>query len=688
MADRMIGKQLGNYRLVRILGEGGFATVFLGEHVHLGTSAALKVLNAQMEKGEQEHFLEEARTVARLSHPNIIRVLDFGIEERIPFLVMQYAPGGSLRQRYPRGEQLSAQQVLPFIKEVAAALQYAHDQQVIHRDVKPENILLSEHDEVLLGDFGIALIAQSMRLLGPQQEVVGTSTYMAPEQIQGKAGFASDQYSLGIVLYEWLCGTVPFQGSFTEVCSQHLFTPPPPLREKLPNISPAIEAVVEKALAKDPQERFPSVQQMAQAFEEACQGEEPTLSAVPPTLRRSALTAPTDYAQDARPLAPTQRATTPPEGFAVPALPDLPKPLTQTRQGPSRRVVIIGLVTAGLVAAGGGLAALTLTRQNAASTRSPAIFTAPPSPTASTSSHPIGTTLMDYKKHTGDVYAVAWSPNGQYIASGSADTTVQVWNTSTGDTLSTYRGHAGLLNTVYSVAWSPHGQWIASAGADKTVQVWDAGTTKRATLYQAHTARVLSVAWSPDDVSLASGGADKTVQVWDAFSGKPVQNYQGHVDTVYTVTWSPDGKIIASGSADRTVQVWDAVTGRRLLLYQKHTAAIHTLAWSPDGKYLASAGADRTVQVWEALTGKQVYVYQGYSGLLNTVSSVAWSPDGIDIASGSTDKTVRIWNALTGKEVYTYQKHTGTVYTVTWAANGHYIASGSADTTVKIWQTT
>ncbi len=686
MTDR-IGKQLGNYLLLRVLGKGGFATVFLGEHVHLGTPAALKVLQAQLAQDEQEHFLEEARTVARLSHPNIIRVLDFGIEQDIPFLVMEYAPGGSLRQRYPRGEQLSAQEALPFLKQAAAALQYAHDQQVIYRDVKPENMLLGEHDEVLLGDFGIALIAQSMRLSG-SQEVVGTVTYMAPEQIQGNPHPASDQYSLGIVLYEWLCGTVPFQGSFTEVCSQHLFTPLPPLHEKLPTISPAIEAVVDKALAKDFQERFPSVQQMALAFEEACQGEESTPSEVPPTIRRSALTAPTVYAKGAQPLPATQRAILPPDGFAIPKLPDVPASHKGMQPRLPRRAVMLGLGAAGLVAAGGGLLVFLIARQNAAPSRSPAIFTAPSSPTASAPPHPPGTTLIDYKKHTGDVYAVSWSPNGQYIASGSADTTVQVWNTSTGDTLSTYRGHAGLLNGVFSVDWSPHGQWVASAGADKTVQIWDAGTTNRVTLYQAHTARVLAAAWSPDGASIASGGADKTVQIWDAFSGSLMQNYQGHTDTVYAVTWSPDGKNIASGSADRTIQIWDAASGRRLLLYQKHAAAVYALAWSPDGKYLASAGADRTVQIWEVLTGKQIYIYHEHSGLLSTISTVAWSPDGKDLASGSTDKTVHIWEALTGKEIYTYQKHTGTVYTVKWAANGQYISSGSADTTVKIWRTT
>ena len=141
MGDRT-GEQLGNYRLLRLLGEGGFAEVYLGEHIHLGTNAAIKVLHTQLGSEDVGAFGTEAKTIAHLVHPNIVRVLEFGIEGKTPFLVMDYAPKGTLRQRHAKGTILSAQVIVPYIKQIAAALQYAHDQKLIHRDIKPENMLL------------------------------------------------------------------------------------------------------------------------------------------------------------------------------------------------------------------------------------------------------------------------------------------------------------------------------------------------------------------------------------------------------------------------------------------------------------------------------------------------------------------------------------------------------------------
>src|SRR2546427_195028 len=200
-----VGQQLGNYRLIRLLGQGGFAEVYLGEHIHLNTLAALKVLHAQLTQQEEQRFLQEARTIAKLDHPHIIRLLEYGIEQSTPYLVMSYAPHGSLRQRSPRGTRLPLPEVLTSVKQIASALQYAHGEQVIHRDVKPENMLLGYHDRLLLADFGIALITSSSHSLSTQP-VVGTPAYMAPEQFVGKPCPASDQYALAVVVYEWITG--------------------------------------------------------------------------------------------------------------------------------------------------------------------------------------------------------------------------------------------------------------------------------------------------------------------------------------------------------------------------------------------------------------------------------------------------------------------------------------------------
>jgi serine/threonine protein kinase len=268
MANR-VGERLGNYRLVRLLGQGGFAEVYLGEHVYLNTQAAVKVLHTQLTGSEKDKFQAEARTVAHLKHPNIVQVREFGIDGDVPFLIMSYAPNGNLRQRHPLGKPLPLPTILHYLKQVTEALQYIHDQKMIHRDIKPHNMLLGADNEVLLSDFGLALIVLSSRH-DSLQSLAGTVSYMAPEQLQGKPRLASDQYSLGIVIYEWLSGDLPFKGSFSEIASQHLLIPPPPLHERVSTIPPAVEEVVMTALSKDPQKRFASIQAFARAFEQSC----------------------------------------------------------------------------------------------------------------------------------------------------------------------------------------------------------------------------------------------------------------------------------------------------------------------------------------------------------------------------------------------------------------------------------
>jgi serine/threonine protein kinase len=268
MAD-YLDQQFGNYRLVKLLGQGGFAEVYLGEHIHLGTNAAVKVLTTKLTDDETAHFRDEARTLIGLEHPHIIRVLDFGIQERIPFIIMAFAPYGSLRNRYPRGSRLPLPTIIAYVKQTARALQYVHDQKLIHRDIKPENMLIGRNKEILLSDFGIAAVAHSTRSL-KTQDGSGTIYYMAPEQIQGKPRTASDQYSLGAVVYEWLSGIRPFTGTYWEITTQHLSTPPAPFDSAL-NIHPDVEQVVMQALAKDPKDRFPNVETFARVLAQVSQ---------------------------------------------------------------------------------------------------------------------------------------------------------------------------------------------------------------------------------------------------------------------------------------------------------------------------------------------------------------------------------------------------------------------------------
>jgi eukaryotic-like serine/threonine-protein kinase len=271
---------------------------------------------------------------------------------------------------------------------------------------------------------------------------------------------------------------------------------------------------------------------------------------------------------------------------------------------------------------------------------------------AATGSNPI-----IYRGHTDYVFAVAWSPDGKLIASGGRDTTIQVWSVSQGvqvvdpateGNIFIYRGHR---TNVSAVAWSPDGNRIASGAWDNTVQVWQPTPESHTLTYKGHVGFVNTVAWSPDGKRIASGAWDDTVQAWDASTGLMYVTYRGHSSAVRFVAWSPDGKFIASGDA-LTVQVWNASTGEYIFTYRGHTTFVNAVAWSPDGKRIASASDDQTVQIWNApsagvqsggpIAGGDVFTYAGHS---RGVRAIAWSPDGKLIISGSEDHTAQVWAA-------------------------------------------
>lgn len=655
------GQQLGNYRLLQLLGRGGFADVYLGEHLFLNTQAAIKVMQTRLESEEPENFLREARTIGNLVHPHIIRVLDFGVEGGIPFLVMDYAPNGNLRQRHPKGGQLAPIGIISYVKQVADALQYAHERKLIHRDIKPENMLVGRNKEILLSDFGIAIVVQSTESRDGQDALAGTGAYMAPEQIQGKPRPASDQYALGVVVYEWLCGERPFKGSLAEIAFQHVMAAPPSLREKVATIPTAVEEVLLTALAKDPNQRFASVQEFADAYEQACLSSQPmrTISTASSlTLSSEAITS--NSLQEQSPYSTTV--------FNSASLQE-----KSAKGGVSRRMVIGGLAGLATLAAGGGIAWMVLSHSSPPNTVHPQSSPTPPS---------LGTVLRTYYGHSNPVYTVAWSPrDGSRIASAGADQTVQVWSVAAGTTIITY-AHSGAAN---SVAWSPDGKYVASGGEDRIVQVRNSGDDVPIYTYRDHLKTVYSVEWSPDGQYIASTSADKTVRVWNPMTGTTLFTYKGHTDRIWSAAWSPDGKLIASASDDQTVHVWNATTGKTLFIYKAHSFSVKAVAWSPDGRYIASGGEDIKVRVWDALTGQDIYVYKGHTAGIWTLE---WSRDGKRIASGGRDATVQIWDAITGDNLFTYRHHKATVFAASWSPDGTRIASGSTDSTVQIWQAT
>jgi eukaryotic-like serine/threonine-protein kinase len=398
MTDR-VGQRLGNYRLTRLLGKGGFAEVYLGEHLRLGTHATVKVLYTRLASPEEViSFEKEAQIIAHLKHPHIVRVFDFDVQDDTPFLVMDYAVSGTQHQRHPKGTTLPLPTIINYVKQVTEALQYAHDQKLIHRDVKPENMLVGEREELLLSDFGIALIAQSSRYQGTQG-MAGTITYMAPEQIEGKPRPASDQYALGIVVYEWLSGDRPFRGSYSEIAVQHTITPPPPLCEKVPTILPDVEHVVMTSLAKDPKQRFANVQAFANALKQASQTDAATFVKPPaPVVQHTHVVTPLGA-----PMVQPPRTTIPP---------NLPRKLLVTPPPPLKQ------------------------------------------PTADIK--PVGTLIFTYRGHSNAVRTVAWSLDGQRIASRGHDKTVQVWDATPG-------GHVFLIVGMLKMYWKLRGRPMGGA---------------------------------------------------------------------------------------------------------------------------------------------------------------------------------------------------------------------------------
>jgi WD40 repeat protein len=774
------GHQLGRYRLQHLLGSGGMGEVYLATDASLNRQVAIKVIRAeaasysetQAAKEAARLFQRELRAIAALDHPHILPLFDSGEESAgrttLIYMVMPYRQEGSLADwLHQRGSDLlSPQDIVYLVEQAASALQHAHSQQIIHQDVKPSNFLIRSREkrpdrpDLLLADFGVAKFISATAEMS--QASRGTPTYMAPEQWEGCPVPATDQYALAVMAYELLTRRPPFQGGMAQLMYQHFHVQPQPPSTSHPRLPQALDVVLLRALAKDPEERFSSVSAFAGAFEQAVQSSEaPTVAKPPPapsrdlhatlaispqealtgtsrslTLpggRRVTVTIPAGvqdgqvirvegqgeaaeggvagtlvltlaiaaseamaprsdalqaeaqtFLSDTPPVPPT--GVTPPSQVLEQARSSSPsseslqptvlagpsgQPTVQTEAaGPSiaqepqasrrgqhisRREVLVGL--AALAVAGGGLTWWIVSRNP-----------------------PEGTLFSTYTGHTNAVFAVAWSPDGSRIASGSGDNTVQVWNAADGSQAYTFREHTG---TVYAVAWSPDGNRIASGSADGIVQVWNAANGSPIYTYTGHTSTVYTVAWSPDGNRIASGSSDNTVQVWNAADSSPIYTYTGHTNAVFAVAWSPDGNRIASGSSDNTVRVWDATDGSQAYAYTGHTNSVSAVAWSSDGNRIASGSADNIVQVWNAADGSPIYTYTGHT---NIVFAVAWSSDGSRIASGSADGTVQVWNAADGSHAFTYRGQSNVVKAVAWSPDGKRIVSGTTDGTVQVWQ--
>jgi hypothetical protein len=281
--------------------------------------------------------------------------------------------------------------------------------------------------------------------------------------------------------------------------------------------------------------------------------------------------------------------------------------------------------------------------------------------------------------HRGPVFGVAVAPDGRKAVSGSADSTVRLWDIRTGKELRRFDCHSG---PVWTVAYAPDGRRVLSGGFDHTIRLWDLASGREVRRFQGHADYVRSVVFSQDGRRILSGGDDRTVRLWDAETGQPLRTLRGHDHYVFGVALSSDGRRALSASLDRTVRLWDVETGQEVRRFQGHQDTVLGVVFCPDGRHALSASTDRTLRLWDLETGQEIRVFRGHSGY---VHSVAISPDGRRVLSGSQDNSVRLWDVETGMELHRLAGHTDMVWTVCFSSDARWALSASHDTTVRLW---
>lgn len=624
------------------VGAGASGTVYRAYDPQLDREVALKLPNpgVMTDANRAERFLREARIAARLWHQHIVPVFDAGKDGEQFYIATAFVDGQPLSESIPeRGTDFA--RAARLARELAEALAFAHERQIVHRDVKPQNVMIDKRDRVLLMDFGLAALQREEEArLTRDGAVLGTPAYMAPEQAKGQSADvtpAADQYAVGVVLYELLTGEVPFKGPIATVIHNVIRTEPEPPSARRPDVPADLEAICLKAMSKRPEHRYASCAALADE------------------LRRW-----------------QERAAAAPPASAVPRRDSgLPRPWAVV----ARLLCVAAVVALALHA----------------ETRGPNPRGAPPRPALAAKDYWIAGAKVKALltiNHDKAVYCAAYSSDGSRIVTGCEDKVARVWDAKSGKQLSEFKGHTGFVN---SAAFSLDGARVVTGGSENTARVWAANTGDELFSLKGHSGSVLSALFSPDGTRIVTGSSDYKAKVWDAGTGKELHLLAGHSDYVRAVEFGPDGRRVLTASDDKNVKIWTPGSGTEPLVLAGHKDYVFRASFRPDGQRVVTASRDKSVRMWDANTGKELFALPDFSG---SVRRVAFSPDGAlivtvnedKVADKSLDKVVKVWDAMTGALLISFPDFAMSVLAVTFSPDGKYVLTASADNTVKVWE--
>jgi WD40 repeat protein/Flp pilus assembly protein TadD/ribosomal protein S27E len=696
-------KRIGKFEVLELLGRGGFGAVYKARDTELDRTVAIKVPRAGyfVNQEDEERFFREARHLARLRHPGIVPIYEIAHERGVPYIVSEYVEGLTLADLLT-GSRLSFRESAELLIRVADALDYAHQQKTIHRDIKPGNILIDRAGEPHITDFGLARRDEGEITVTLDGQILGTPAFMSPEQAKGdhpRVDVRSDLYSVGVVMYRMLAGDLPFRGNKRMLLHQVLYDEPRPPRRLNDTIPRDLETICLKAMAKEPARRYPTARALTDDLRRWLAGEpvqarpvsrleqlwrwcrrNPRVAALSAAIvlilvaaaiganwaawRESTLR---EIAEDARGHEAEQR------GIAQANATESNRRLVRlhTHQGIERLELndLVGSLV--WFAAAIGLEDGTLERERPHRVR-------------------LGTVLRHCPKitqicfHDAPVTHAEFSPDGRYVATASEDGTARVWDLVTGQGRPVTIEHAA---GVHLAIFSPDGRHLATASDDRTVRLSDPATGRLIFPPLEHDHSVRYMKFSPDGSRIATSSGS-TVRMWNASDGAPITTPLTHPSGVTALAFSPDGTQLASAcgaTGAGETRVWKVETGELVGTVRKGTDCVWTVAFSPDGKMLVTAGNDSTATVWNAQTLKPIHMALVHD---SPVKSASFSDDSSFIVTASDDSTVRIWSARTGTAITHPLRHDAAVRHAVFSADTRYVVSASRDGKAHIWDTT